>query len=55
MSEEELTREIDEAISNLGITGKKDMGKVIKFLLGKYPGRIDGKVLSELVLKRLSS
>lgn len=30
------------------------MGKVIKFLLGKYPGRIDGKVLSELVLKRLS-
>ncbi len=55
LSEEELTREIDEAISNLGITGKKDMGKVIKFLLGKYPGRIDGKVLSELVLKRLSS
>ncbi|HOV90095.1 MAG TPA: GatB/YqeY domain-containing protein [Syntrophorhabdaceae bacterium] len=55
MSEEELIKEIDEAIVNLQATGKQDMGKVIKFLLGKYPGRIDGKVLSELVLKRLSS
>ncbi|MCX7965883.1 MAG: GatB/YqeY domain-containing protein [Syntrophorhabdaceae bacterium] len=55
LSEEELLKEIDEAIASLNVTGKKDMGKVIKFLLGKYPGRIDGKVLSELVLKRLST
>jgi len=55
LSEEQLVKEIDEAILSLEVTGKKDMGKVIKFLLGKYPGRIDGKVLSELVLKRLSS
>ncbi|MCX8110116.1 MAG: GatB/YqeY domain-containing protein [Syntrophorhabdaceae bacterium] len=55
LSEEQLVKEIDEAIVSLEVTGKKDMGKVIKFLLGKYPGRIDGKVLSELVLKRLSS
>jgi len=55
LSEAELIKEIDEAIASLNVTGKKDMGKVIKFLLGKFPGRIDGKVLSELVLKRLSS
>ncbi len=55
LSEVELIKEIDEAIVSLNVTGKKDMGKVIKFLLGKFPGRIDGKVLSELVLKRLSS
>lgn len=54
LSEAELLKEIDNAIASLNVTGKKDMGKVIKFLLGKFPGRIDGKVLSELVLKRLS-
>lgn len=54
LSEEELIKEIDDAVASLNVAGKKDMGKVIKFLLGKFPGRIDGKVLSELVLKRLS-
>lgn len=54
LTEEQLIKEIDETIVNLQATSQKDMGKVIKFLLGKYPGRIDGKVLSELVLKRLS-
>lgn len=55
LTEEQLLKEIDEAISSLNVSGKKDMGKVIKFILGKYPGRIDGKMLSELVLKRLSN
>ncbi|HOP85851.1 MAG TPA: GatB/YqeY domain-containing protein [Syntrophorhabdaceae bacterium] len=55
LTEVELIKEIDEAIASLNVTDKKDMGKVIKFLLGKFPGRIDGKVLRELVLKRLSS
>jgi len=31
------------------------MGKVIKHVMEKYPGRIDGKVLSGVVLKRLST
>jgi uncharacterized protein YqeY len=31
------------------------MGKVIKFILEKFPGRIDGKLLSGMVLKRLST
>jgi uncharacterized protein len=55
LSDEELSKEIEEAIVTLEAKGQKDMGKVIKHLLEKYPGRIDGKVLSGLVLKRLSS
>jgi uncharacterized protein len=55
LSDEELSKEIEEAIQTLEAKSQKDMGKVIKHLLEKYPGRIDGKVLSGMVLKRLSS
>jgi uncharacterized protein YqeY len=55
LSEEELIKEIEEAVKTLEAKSQKDMGKVIKFLMEKYPGRTDGKVLSGMVLKRLSS
>ena len=54
LSEEEITKEIEEAIAALQVKSQKEMGKVIKCVLEKYPGRIDGKVLSGLVLKKLS-
>jgi uncharacterized protein len=53
LSEEELVREIDAAIQSLQAKNQRDMGKVIKFLLEKFPGRVDGKLLSQMVLKRL--
>jgi len=55
LSDEALTTEIEEAIKTLEAKNQKDMGKVIKHLMEKYPGRIDGKTLSGMVLKRLSS
>lgn len=55
LSEEEVIREIEEAIVSLQVQSQKEMGKVIKFILEKFPGRIDGKVLSGMVLKRLSA
>jgi uncharacterized protein YqeY len=55
LTEEEMAKEIEWAIEETGAKDKKDMGKIIKTILGKYPGRVDGKVLSEMVLKRLSS
>jgi uncharacterized protein YqeY len=55
LSEEEIAKEIEEAIMSLQVQGQKEMGKVIKFILEKFPGRIDGKVLSGMVLKRLSA
>ncbi|OPY02424.1 MAG: Yqey-like protein [Syntrophorhabdus sp. PtaB.Bin047] len=55
LSEEEILREIEEAVAAVGATSRKEMGKVIKVLMDKFPGRIDGKVLSAMVLKRLSS
>lgn len=55
LSEEEIVKEIEEAIASLQVQSQKEMGKVIKFILEKFPGRIDGKVLSGMVLKRLSA
>lgn len=55
LTEEELLREIEEAVIACGAAGQKDMGKVIKPIMEKFPGRIDGKALSAMVLRRLSS
>lgn len=55
LSEEEILKEIEEAVAAVGATSRKEMGKVIKALMDKFPGRIDGKVLSAMVLQRLSS
>jgi uncharacterized protein YqeY len=55
LSEDEIIQEIEDAIVSLQVQGQKEMGKVIKFILEKFPGRIDGKVLSGMVLKRLST
>jgi uncharacterized protein YqeY len=55
LSEEEVTREIEAAIQIIDAKSQKEMGKVIKFLMEKFPGRVDGKVLSKMVLTRLST
>lgn len=55
LSEEEILREIEETVAAVGATSRKEMGKVIKHLMDRFPGRIDGKVLSTMVLQRLSS
>ena len=55
LTDDELSKEIEGAIATLEAKSQKDMGRVIKYLLEKHPGRIDGKVLSGMVLKRLSS
>lgn len=55
MTIEEISKEIEEAVITLGASSQKEMGKVIKFLMEKHPGRLDGKIVSEMVRKRLSS
>jgi uncharacterized protein YqeY len=55
MSEEEVAGELEAAIQAVGAKDMKDMGKVMKFLMDKLSSRVDGKVLSEMVKKRLSS
>lgn len=43
------------AIAEAGASKPEDMGKVMKVALAKAAGRADGKLLNELVRKKLSS
>ena len=55
LSREELEKIIDECINEVGATSLKDMGKVMKAVLERVKGRADGKVVSEIVRKRLET
>ena len=52
-SAEELESLVRATIQELGATGKKDMGPVIKAVQAKAAGRADGKTVSGLVGKLL--
>jgi uncharacterized protein YqeY len=54
LSEEEIKKIIEEAVTVTGASGMKDMGKVMKEVTAKIAGRADGKVISDLVKERLS-
>lgn len=45
---------VAEVIGELGVTLRKDMGKVMKLLGERSAGRADNKVLSQMVMERLS-
>lgn len=54
LSEEELSRMVDEAIAEAGASSPRDMGGVMKLLTPKTQGRADGKLVAELVKRRLA-
>jgi uncharacterized protein len=53
LSAEDLEKLVRAVIQELGATGKKDMGPVIKAVQAKAAGRADGKTVSGLVGKLL--
>jgi len=54
MSEEDIAKEIEKAVQEVGAVGIKDMGKVMKILMTGLTGRADGKLVGEKVKARLS-
>ena len=55
LSEADLDAAITTAIGEVGATGIRDMGKVMKVLMPKVTGRADGKVVGDKVKARLSA
>lgn len=53
LSIEEIKTLVDEAIAETGATSVKDMGKIMSVLNPKTKGRADGKVVNEVVRKKL--
>ncbi|MEF3695837.1 GatB/YqeY domain-containing protein [Desulfolutivibrio sp.] len=54
LTEDELLREVDQAIAELGAQSVKDMGRVVSAVLAKHKGRADGKRVSDMARSRLS-
>jgi len=48
LSEEEARDAIAAIIGELGLSSKKELGKVMKEVKARYPGQIDGKVASSI-------
>ncbi|WP_405609096.1 GatB/YqeY domain-containing protein [Polaribacter sp. Asnod1-A03] len=53
LSEEEIEKVVKTAITELGASGMKDMGKVMGIVSKKLAGKADGKTISILVKKSL--
>lgn len=54
LSEEEIAGIVEEAIKETGAETMSDMGKVMGIVMPKVKGRADGKVINEIVRKKLS-
>jgi uncharacterized protein YqeY len=54
LGEDEIRTEVSKLVSELGVSGKQEMGKVMKELKVRFPGQIDGKLASGIVASVLS-
>ena len=54
MSTDEISKVVQETITEVGASSKAQMGAVMKALQAKVAGRADGKTLSAEVQKQLS-
>ena len=54
LSEEEMSRAVDEVIAEVGAASIKDMGKVMKATMAKLAGRADGRAINAMVKAKLS-
>jgi uncharacterized protein YqeY len=55
MDAAELERIVDASISEAGASSPRDMGRVMKIVMGKLAGAtVDGKAVSELVKRKLA-
>ena len=55
VSEDEILKAVEEAITQTGATSAQDMGKVMGMVSGKLKGRADMGLVSQKVKEKLSS
>ncbi|MEW6660532.1 MAG: GatB/YqeY domain-containing protein [Thermodesulfobacteriota bacterium] len=55
LSPEEVEAEVSRIIQEVGASSPKDLGKVMKSAMAALAGRADGKVVQEMVRRRLGS
>ncbi len=55
LTEEEISKMVEEAIVESGAQGPRDMGKVMGILRPKTQGKADGKIVSDIVKEKLAN
>jgi uncharacterized protein YqeY len=55
LSPEECEAELARIIQEVGASGPKDLGKVMKTAMARLAGQADGKVIQEIARRRLSA
>ena len=55
MRESDLSEIIDTVISDIGADSMKDMGKVISGVTEKVSGQAEGRIIAEIVKRKLMS
>lgn len=55
LTPEELEKELARIISQVGAQSPKDLGRVMKAAMAELAGRADGKVVQEIVRRRLGA
>lgn len=55
LSEEETKSMISDIVKELGVTSPKDMGKVMKAVMGEAKGLVDGKLANKLLKEILEA
>ena len=53
LSGAELEAAVDEVIAETGAASKRDMGRVMKEMMSRHGGRVDGKAVQALVASKL--
>lgn len=53
LSEDEVRKIVEDAISEAQVSSQKDLGKVMKIVVPKTQGRADGKFVSQLVREKI--
>ena len=54
LSEEELSKIVNQAIADTGASSKAEMGKVMSVIMPKVKGKADGSLINKLVQQHLS-
>ena len=54
LSEQEIEKAVTDLINELGAAGMKDFGNVMKEMMSRYQGQVDGKIVNGLIKAKLS-
>ncbi len=53
LSEEEAREAITAIVAELGVSSKKELGRVMKEIKARFPGQVDGKLASSIAAQLL--